>query len=105
VSHAPLETFKTERKALKEGITLTLYTPVLALGVSLILIGMVLLLLTLKPAQRKHEISRGGFFVGVIGFIPIVFGGRRMLKFGLLAILMLTILMGLALINPSLIGW
>jgi len=28
-----------------------------------------------------------------------------MLKFGLLAILILTILMGLALINPSLIGW
>jgi len=84
---------------------LTLYTPLIALGVSLILIGMVMLLLTLKPAQRKQEISRGGFFVGVIGFIPIVFGGRKMFKFGLLAILILTILMGLALSNPSLIGW
>ena len=84
---------------------MTLYTPLLALGVSLILIGMVLLLLTLKPAQHKQEISRGGFFVGVIGFIPIVFGGRRMLKFGFLAILILTILMGLILMNPSLIGW
>lgn len=90
---------------MKEGLTLNIYAPLLALGISLIMIGAILLILSLKPVQSKQGVSSGGFFVGVIGFLPIIFVGRKMLRLWLVAIIVSSILLGLVLLNPGLIGW
>jgi len=85
---------------------LSFSVPMLALGLSITAIGIVMLILSFRPARRKGEAIRRGVGVVFIGPLPIVFGGsKKLVLIGMAAALAMALLLLIAYTNPSMVGW
>lgn len=80
--------------------------PLLVFGLSLTAIGMVMLLLSLRPRDGRKGLEHRGAAVIFLGPIPIVFGGKGRWTFmGVAVAAVIALLLVVASMNPDLIGW
>jgi len=80
--------------------------PLLVFGLSLTAIGVAVLLLSLRPRDRREGVEHRGLAVIFFGPIPIVFGGKgRWALIGAAIAAVIALLLVFASMHPELIGW